>query len=61
LFDRYQGPNCTRARDSALLRPYNYLLVRESQGVLKIEIRGFCRDDDAVATLEHIEIPLGVD
>ena len=60
-FDRYQGPNCTRARDSAVLRPYNYLLVRELQGKLNIEIRGFCRGDDAVATLERIEIPLGVD
>jgi hypothetical protein len=57
-FDRYQGPNCTRPKDGALLRPLNYLLLRESRRALTIEIRGFCHADEPVRTLASIQIPL---
>jgi hypothetical protein len=57
-FDQYRGPDCMRAKDGALLRPLNYLLLRAVAGTLMIEIRGFCGGDEAVRTLDRIEIPL---
>jgi Icc-related predicted phosphoesterase len=57
-FDRYRGPNCTRERDGATLRPYNYLLLHEATDRLTIDVRGFCRGDEAVRRLDTIEVPL---
>ena len=56
-FDAYTGPVCTRPRDGATLRPFNYVLLRPEVTRLSIEIRGFCRGDEAVRTLETIAIP----
>lgn len=56
--DHYRGPNCTRERDGATLRPFNYVLLHEAADRLRIDVRGFCRGDEAVRQLDTIEIPL---
>lgn len=57
-FDRYRGPGCPQPEGDTVLRPFNYVLVRETGNQLTIDIRGFCRGDDAVRSLDTIEIPL---
>jgi len=56
-FDSYTGPVCMRSRDDATLRPFNYVLLRPGGAMLSIEIRGFCRGDAAVRTLQTLTIP----
>jgi hypothetical protein len=57
-FDVYRGPDCVREKDGALLRPFNYLLLRRTQGGLHVDVRGFCRADPEVRLLDTIDIPL---
>jgi len=57
-FDRYRGPDCPQPKGGIVLRPFNYVLVREIDNRLTIDIRGFCRGDDGVRSLDTIEIPL---
>lgn len=56
--DVYQGPECPQPKDQPPLRPFNYLLLRADASRLAIEVRGFCRGDEAVRTIERIEIPI---
>jgi hypothetical protein len=56
--DDYQGDTCVRTRDGAILRPYNYVLLRERADKLEIEVRGFCRGDTEVRSLDRIEVDL---
>jgi hypothetical protein len=55
--DAYRGPDCV-SETGEVLRPFNYLLLRETEQSLRIEVRGFCRGDPAVRVLDTIEIGL---
>jgi hypothetical protein len=56
-FDQYRGPDCLQPKGE-VVRPFNYLLVRQEADVLTIDIRGFCGGEDAIRSLDTIEIPL---
>jgi hypothetical protein len=56
-FDSYRGPDCPQG-NGVVLRPFNYLLLREQPDRLTIEVQGFCRGDDAIRTLDTIEVPV---
>jgi len=56
--DAYRGPDCPQPKDRPPLRPFNYLLLNTSADRLSIEVRGMCRNDAAVRTLDRIDIPL---
>ena len=55
--DRYRGPECGREKQGDVVRPFNYLLLRQSPAVVEIEIRGFCGEGDSVRELDRIEVP----
>lgn len=55
--DAYRGPNCIDDR-GAVLRPFNYILLSESQTQIDLEVRGFCRGDAEIRVLEKFTIPL---
>ena len=55
--DAYRGPECV-AVDGTVRRPFNYLLLRETNERLRIEVHGFCRGDTAIGLLDTIEIKL---
>jgi hypothetical protein len=57
-FDRYAGRDCPQPNGDRVLRPFNYLLLRERPELLTIEVRGFCRGDGAVSRLDTIQIPI---
>jgi hypothetical protein len=56
--DVYRGPDCPQPKGKPPLRPFNYLLLRTEPEQIVIDVRGFCRDDAEVRTLDRIEIPL---
>lgn len=56
-FDRYRGPDCPQPDSDAVFRPFNYVLLREDDAQLTIDVRGFCRGDD-VGDLNTIAVPL---
>jgi hypothetical protein len=41
-----------------VFRPFNYVLLREDDAQLTIEVRGFCRGDAGVRDLNTIAVPL---
>jgi hypothetical protein len=55
--DRYRGPDCERAEQGDVVRPFNYVLLGESAAGIEIVIRGFCGDGDSVRELDRIEVP----
>jgi hypothetical protein len=57
-FDRYQGRDCPQPKGDKVLRPFNYLLLREEREQLTIDVRGFCRGDAAVGRLDTIRLPI---
>lgn len=57
-FDRYRGPDCPQPDSDVVLRPFNYVLLREDNAQLTIDVRGFCRGDDGVRDLNRIAVPL---
>lgn len=56
--DAYRGPDCIREDNGAVLRPFNYLMLRDTTRSIRIEVRGFCRGDANVRVLDTIEIGL---
>ena len=56
--DRYQGPDCVQPDNGAVLRPFNYVLLRQEGTELKLDVRGFCRGDVGVRGLNTISVPL---
>jgi Calcineurin-like phosphoesterase len=57
-FDQYRGPDCPDDMPGRMLRPFNYVLLRQEPGRLVIDVRGFCRDDAEIRLLDTIEVPL---
>lgn len=57
-YDLYQGDDCPRESDGALLRPLNYVLLEQAADRLLLEVRGLCNSSESVRTLDRIEIPL---
>lgn len=57
-FDRYAGTDCPQPKSDEVFRPFNYVLLREDREQLTIEVRGFCRGDDAVRLLDTIRVPI---
>jgi hypothetical protein len=57
-FDRYAGKDCPQPKSDEVFRPFNYVLLREGREQLTIEVRGFCRGDDAVHLLDTIQVPI---
>jgi hypothetical protein len=57
-FDRYRGRDCPQPKGDGVLRPFNYLLLREADEQLTIDVHGFCRGDSAVSLLDTIQVPL---
>ena len=56
--DVYRGPDCPQPDDEPPLRPFNYILLETTPERLLLEVRGLCRDDAEVRTLDRIEIAL---
>lgn len=56
--DFYRGPDCPQSDDRPPLRPFNYMLLDTTPERLLLEVRGLCRGDAEVRTLDRIEIPL---
>jgi hypothetical protein len=56
--DAYRGPECARESDGAVVRPFNYVLVRSSRANLLLEMHGFCQGDTDVRLLDTIEVEL---
>lgn len=54
--DRYRGPDCEREEEGDVVRPFNYVLLRESVAGIEMEIRGFCGVGDSVRELDRIEV-----
>jgi Icc-related predicted phosphoesterase len=57
-FDRYAGKDCLEPNGEDVLRPFNYLLLRREREQLTIEVRGFCRGDNAAGLLDTIRVPV---
>jgi hypothetical protein len=55
--DRYRGPDCEREEQGDVVRPFNYVLLRESVAGIEMEIRGFCGAGESVRELDRIEVP----
>ncbi len=55
--DAYRGPDCI-SEAGEVLRPFNYLLLRETAQAVHIEVRGFCGGDSDVRLLDAIEVEL---
>jgi hypothetical protein len=55
--DVYAGRNCYVDANGAVLRPFNYLLVRATGDTITMEVRGLCQADERVDVLESIVIP----
>jgi hypothetical protein len=58
LFDRYAGKDCPQPNGEDVFRPFNYLLLRDEGKQLTIEVRGFCRGDNAVSLLDTLRVPI---
>jgi hypothetical protein len=56
--DRYRGPDCPDDMPGRMLRPFNYVLLRQEPDRLVIDVRGFCRNDAEITLLDTIEVPL---
>ena len=56
--DLYRGRDCPQPDTGEVFRPFNYALLRETGDRLTIDIRGFCRGDAGITSLDTIEIPL---
>jgi len=54
--DRYRGPDCERAEQGDVVRPFNYVLLRESPTGIEVAIRGFCGAGESVRELDRIEV-----
>jgi hypothetical protein len=54
--DHYGGPDCEREQQGDLVRPLNYLLLKDTAATIEIEIRGFCGAGDSVRVLDRIEV-----
>ena len=54
--DRYAGPDCERPDHEDTVRPFNYLLLKDSPAGIDIEIRGFCGGDETVRELDRLEL-----
>jgi Icc-related predicted phosphoesterase len=54
--DVYAGRDCRVDPDGAILRPFNYLLIRDADMGITIEVRGFCGSDEPVDVLESITV-----
>jgi Calcineurin-like phosphoesterase len=57
-FDEYRGPDCPQKKPGKVFRPFNYVVLRRETDRLHIDVRGFCRNDAAVHSLDTIEVPL---
>lgn len=55
--DLYRGPDCERAERGDVVRPLNYVLLRQSAAGIDMVIRGFCGAGDSVRELDRIEVP----
>jgi len=55
--DLYSGPQCVQPSGKTL-RPFNYVLLHRNPGALTVEVRGFCRGDEAVRTLYSFDVSL---
>jgi hypothetical protein len=56
--DRYQGRDCRRLADGAVLRPLNYVLLAKTGRLLDIQVRGSCHGDAAVQELDRFQVEL---
>lgn len=56
--DVYGGRNCARTERGNVLRPFNYLLIEQRDEEISVTVRGFCRNDARVSTLERFSVPL---
>jgi len=57
-FDRYAGKDCPQQNGEDVFRPFNYLLLRDEGSQLTIDVRGFCRGDNAVSLLDTLRVPI---
>jgi Calcineurin-like phosphoesterase len=56
-YDVYAGRECERDQQGRVLRPFNYLIVRQRADTLELTVRGFCKSDSSVSVLETFSIP----
>jgi hypothetical protein len=56
--DVYPGRNCAVDRDGAVRRPFNYALITPAVDTVRIDVRGFCKNDSTVELIESVQIPL---